>query len=84
MGIGGNLPGFGGHREVELLVEAGFMPVQAIRIATLNGAIFLGRQNDIGSVEVGKNADLLVVKGDPAARIADIENVEIVFKDGVG
>lgn len=84
VGIGGNLPGFGDHREMELLVEAGFTPVEAIRIATLNGAVFLGREKQIGSVAAGKNADLLVVKGDPAARIADIENVEFVFKDGVG
>ena len=84
VGIGGNLPGFGDQREIELLVEAGFKPVQAIKIATLNGATFLGRQDRIGSIAVGKNADLVVVKGDPAARIADIENVEIVFKDGVG
>ena len=59
-------------------------PVEAIRIATLNGAIFLGRQDRIGSIAVGKNADLMVMKGDPATRIADIENVEIVFKDGAG
>jgi hypothetical protein len=84
VGIGGLLPGFGDQREIELLVEAGFTPVQAIRIATLNGAIYLGRQDRIGSVAVGKNADLVVVQGDPAARIADIENVEIVFKDGIG
>ena len=50
----------------------------------MNGAIFLGRQDQIGSISPGKNADLLVMKGDPATRIADIENVEIVFKDGVG
>jgi imidazolonepropionase-like amidohydrolase len=84
VGIGGLLPGFSDHREIELLVEAGFTPVQAIRIATLNGAIFLGRQDRIGSIAVGKNADLVVVKGDPATRIADIEQVEIVFKDGIG
>lgn len=84
VGIGGTLPGFGDHREIELLVDAGFTPVQAIRIATLNGAIFLGRQDRIGSIAVGKHADLVVMKGDPATRIADIENVEIVFKDGVG
>ena len=46
--------------------------------------MYLGRQNQIGSIAVGKNADLVVMKGDPAARIADIENVEVVFKDGVG
>ena len=84
VGVGGVIPGFGDQREIELLVEAGFSPVEAIRIATLNGAIYLGRQDQIGSIAVGKNADLVVVKGDPAARIADIENVEIVFKDGVG
>lgn len=84
VGVGGNLPGFGDQREIERLVEAGFAPVQAIRIATLNGATFLGRQDQVGSIAVGKNADLVVMKGDPAARIADIENVEIVFKDGVG
>ena len=84
VGLAGNIPGFGDQREIELLVEAGFTPVQAIRIATLNGATFLGRQSHIGSIAVGKNADLVVMKGDPATRIADIENVEIVFKDGVG
>jgi hypothetical protein len=83
-GNGGVVPGFGDQRGVELLVEAGFSPVEAIRIATLNGATYLGRENQIGSIAVGKNADLVVVKGNPASRIADIENVEIVFKDGVG
>jgi imidazolonepropionase-like amidohydrolase len=84
VGIGGNIPGFGDQREIELLVEAGFSPVQAIRIATLNGATYLGREAQIGSIAVGKNGDLVVMKGDPAAHITDIENVEIVFKDGVG
>lgn len=84
VGNGGVIPGFGDQREIELLVEAGFTPVEAIRIATLNGAVFLGRQDRIGSIAPGKNADLVVVKGDPAARIADIENVEIVFQDGLG
>jgi imidazolonepropionase-like amidohydrolase len=84
VGLGGLIPGFGDHWEIELLVEAGFTPVEAIRIATLNGAIFLGRADRIGSVAVGKNADLVVVKGDPSTRIADIEHVEIVFKDGLG
>lgn len=83
-GNGGVLPGFGDQREIELLVEAGFTPVEAIRIGTLNGAIFEGKQASIGSIELGKNADLVVVKGDPSQRIADIENTEIVFKDGVG
>lgn len=59
-------------------------PVEAIRIDTLNGAVLLGRQDRIGSIAVGKNADLVVVQGDPATRIADIESVAIVCTDGVG
>jgi imidazolonepropionase-like amidohydrolase len=83
-GNGGVVPGFGDQREIELLVEAGFSPVEAIKIATLNGATYLGKQDQIGTIAAGKNADLVVIKGDPASRIADIENVEIVLKDGVG
>ena len=83
-GNGGVLPGFGNQREVELLVEAGFSPVQAIQIASENGARFLGREKDIGTLATGKRADLVLVKGDPSVRIADVENVEIVFKDGLG
>jgi imidazolonepropionase-like amidohydrolase len=82
-GNGGVIPGFGDQREVELLVEAGFSPVEAIRIATLNGATYLGLEGRIGSIAPGKNADLVVVKGDPSTKITDIENVEAVFKDGV-
>ncbi len=83
-GDGGVLPGYGDQREVELLVDAGFTPLEAIRIATLNGALYLGRAASIGSVAPGKNADLIVVKGDPSKNINDIENTELVFKDGVG
>ena len=78
------IAGYGDQREVELLVEAGFSPVQAIRIATMNGARFLGEDKAIGSIETGKAADLVLVRGDPASNIKDIENVEVVFKDGVG
>jgi imidazolonepropionase-like amidohydrolase len=78
------LAGFGDQREIELLVEAGFTPVQAIQIGTQNGARFLQQERDIGSVAVGKRADVFLVHGDPAARIEDIENVEVVFKDGRG
>ncbi len=83
-GNGGIVAGFGDHRQVELLVEAGFTPVEAIQIASLNGAKFLGEDARIGSIAPGKQADLMVVKGNPAANISDIEKVEIVFKDGVG
>jgi len=83
-GNGGVVAGFGDLREVELLVEAGFTPTEAVMIASLNGAKFLGEDARIGSIAPGKQADLMVVKGNPAATIGDIENVEIVFKDGIG
>jgi len=83
-GNGGVVAGFGDLREVELLVEAGFTPLEAIKIASFNGAKFLGEDSRIGSIAVGKQADLMIVKGNPATKITDIENVEIVFKDGVG
>jgi hypothetical protein len=83
-GNGGVLPGFGDQREVELLVEAGFSPVEAIQIATDNGAKYLNQQDLIGTVTPGKQADIVLVSGNPALDITDIENVETVFKNGVG
>src|SRR3954453_1890899 len=83
-GYGGVMAGFGDQREVELLVEAGFTPVEAIHIATSNGAEFLGELDKIGTLAVGKIADVVVIQGDPSANIRDIEKVELVFKDGVG
>ncbi|HJX95989.1 MAG TPA: amidohydrolase family protein, partial [Candidatus Acidoferrum sp.] len=83
-GYGGVIAGFGDQREVELLVEAGFTPLEAIHIATSNGAQFLGELDKIGTLAVGKAADIVVLQGDPSVNIKDIEKVEIVFKDGVG
>lgn len=83
-GNGGVLAGFGSQREVELLVEVGFTPLEAIHIATMNGAEYLGAADRIGSIAAGKEADLIIVQGDPSANINDIEKVEMVFKDGVG
>ena len=83
-GYGGVLAGFGDQRQTELLVEAGFTPVEAIHIATQNGAEFLGEGDRIGTLKIGKQADIVVVKGDPSQSIADLENVELVFKDGIG
>ena len=83
-GAGGVVPGFSNQRQIELLVEEGFTPVEAISIATLNGAKYLGRDGRIGSVAPGKQADLVVVNGDPSKSIADIRRVETVFKRGVG
>jgi len=81
---GGVVPGYCDQRELELLVEAGFTPVEAIHIATQNGAIFLGEDASIGTVTAGKSADLVVIAGNPAQKIEDVENVEMVFKDGAG
>ena len=83
-GNGGVVAGFGDQREVELLVEAGFTPLEAIHIQTENGANFLGEGAKIGTLKAGKQADITVVIGDPTTAIADIENVEFVFKDGKG
>ncbi|MEO8109033.1 MAG: amidohydrolase family protein [Ginsengibacter sp.] len=83
-GSGRTLAGYGSRREIELLVEAGFTPVQAIKIATLNGAKYLERDKTIGSIEVGKNADLVLIDGDPENNIKDIRKTETVFKNGVG
>ncbi|HSC28199.1 MAG TPA: amidohydrolase family protein [Vicinamibacterales bacterium] len=83
-GGGGVVPGFSNQRQLELLVEAGFPPVEAVMIGTLNGAKYLGRDARIGSIARGKQADLVVVNGDPSTNIADVRKVEIVFKQGVG
>jgi imidazolonepropionase-like amidohydrolase len=83
-GNGGALPGFGDQRNYELLIEAGFTPVEAIKIMTLNGATVLGEDKRLGSIAPGKLADLVIIKGDPISRPAEIRNVALVFKDGVG
>ena len=83
-GYGGVVAGFGDQRGLELLVEAGFTPVEAMRIYSYNGAQFLGELERIGTIAHGKAADVVVIHGDPSRNIADVEKVEIVFKDGVG
>src|SRR5207244_11701392 len=70
-GIGGDLAGYGDQREVELLVEAGFPPLGAIHIATANGAQYLGESDRIGTIASGKQADPVVVRGDPSGRTDD-------------
>jgi enamidase len=83
-GSGGVIPGFSNQRQIELLVEEGFTPLEAISIATLNGAKYLGRDKTVGSIAVGKQADLMIVTGDPSTTIADIRRVDTVFKQGIG
>ncbi len=83
-GSGGTLPGFGDQRNYELFIVAGFDPATAVQIMTLNGAKILGVDAELGSVEVGKRADLAVIDGDLDADPSRINHVTIVFKDGVG
>ncbi|MGC1304290.1 MAG: amidohydrolase family protein [Caulobacteraceae bacterium] len=83
-GYGGVIPGYSGKREVELLVEEGFGFPQALKIATLNGARYLGRDKSVGSVETGKQANLILVDGDPTTDAMALERMPLVFKDGVG
>ena len=78
------IPGFSNHYSLQLLYETlGFSELDAIRVATLNGATALGIQERTGSIAVGKEADLIVVRGDPSTRIRDSSNVEMVFSNGV-
>lgn len=84
-GNGGTIAGYGSWRAIELLVDAdGFTPLQAIKIATLNGATALGLDKTIGSIEAGKSADILIIDGDPSKNISDIRKVQFVFKNGIG
>ena len=83
-GWGGVIAGFGDQRGLELLVEAGFSPEEAIRIGTLNGALFLGEADRIGTLAAGKQADIVIVRGNPSSDIAAVRNVQLVLKDGIG
>ena len=83
-GGGGVIPGYSDQRQVELLVASGLTPLEAIKVCTLNGATYLARADRVGSIAVGKQADLVVIDGNPAATISDIRHVTLVFKQGVG
>ena len=83
-GNGNVLAGYGSLRAIELLTKEGFNPIEAIRIATYNGAVALSAQKNIGSIEVGKNADLIVIEGNVADDINNIEKVQWVFRHGIG
>ena len=83
-GSGGVIPGYSNQRQIELLVDEGHTPLEAIKISTLNGARYLGRDARIGSIVVGKQADLVLVSGDPSMKISDVRNVDTVFRKGLG
>ena len=83
-GAGRTIAGYSNHTQIELLTEAGFTPAQAIKICTLNGAIYLGRDKEIGTLAPGKKADIILIEGDLDKDIRAIRNTEIVFKNGIG
>lgn len=78
------IAGYGDQRNFELLVEAGFTPEEAVRVMTLNGAKVLGIDNRTGSIAAGKQADLVILAGDPTRSPADIRKVVTVFRRGLG
>ncbi|WP_229962423.1 amidohydrolase family protein [Pontibacter silvestris] len=83
-GAGRTIAGYANHRQIELLVEGGFTPVEAVKISTLNGAVYLGREKEIGTIEQGKKADLVLINGDLEKDIQEVRKTELVFKNGVG
>jgi len=76
------VPGFSLDREIELHVQAGFTPMEAIQSATLVPARAMGMEKDSGTIEVGKRADIILVDGNPLENISDIRKVSTVFAAG--
>ncbi len=83
-GTGKTLAGYANQRLIELLIETGFSIEEAIKLATLNGAEYLGIETKTGTIEVGKEADLVLLNGDLSKDVSNIRNMELVFKNGVG
>lgn len=81
-GLGTLLPGFGLHHELELLVDAGLTTLQAVQAATLLAARAFDQEEEIGSVEIGKYADLLILNANPFDNISNIRQIHLVMKDG--
>lgn len=83
-GAGRVIAGYANRHVIELLVEAGFSLPQAIKICSLNAAEYLGREKEIGTIEIGKKADLVLINGDLQKDIHAVRNTETVFKNGIG
>jgi len=81
-GIGSLLPGFGLHRELELLVASGLSPLQALRAATLTAAEALGKEDRLGTIEPGKFADMVVLNADPLQEIQNLRKIYLVVQGG--
>jgi imidazolonepropionase-like amidohydrolase len=82
-GYGAAPPGFGDQRNYELLLEAGFSAPEVIQIMSLNGAKILGIDEDVGTIEAGKIADLVVVDADLES-VGNLHDTSIVFRHGIG
>jgi imidazolonepropionase-like amidohydrolase len=76
------VPGHSVHRELEIYVQAGLTPMQVIQIATSGAAKVMGMEREVGTVEVGKRADLILVRGNPLEHFADLRNVTRVVTKG--
>ncbi|MHA7872423.1 MAG: amidohydrolase family protein, partial [Hyphococcus sp.] len=70
------------HREMELLADAGIPPLEIITVATLNGAVFLGEEKELGSIEAGKAADMVLLNADPSVDINNAKEIYAVIKNG--
>jgi len=81
-GLGTLVPGYGLHHELQLLVESGLSPLQALRAATLTAAEALGKDKEVGSIESGKLADMLIVDADPLVDIGNASKIELIIKGG--
>jgi hypothetical protein len=77
------MAGFTLHRELELYVQAGLTPAEALQVATWNGAKYTGLLDQLGSIERGKRADLILIDGNPTQDISAIRKISLVMKDGV-
>ena len=82
VGTGTLLPGFGLHHELELLAQAGLTPIQVIQTATINAARALGRDKELGSIEAGKLADLVILSSNPLADIRNASKIDGVMTGG--
>ncbi|HAI41488.1 MAG TPA: hypothetical protein DCM40_26935 [Maribacter sp.] len=76
------LPGFLYHRELELYESAGIPAAEVLKMATINSAKITGTSDYLGSIEVGKNADLILIDGNPVENISDVRRVEWTIKGG--
>lgn len=83
-GAGRTVAGYANQRTIEILFEAGFPIEDVIKICSLNGAIYLEQDKNIGTIEKGKIADLILIDGNLKNDIKNIRKMEIVFKDGIG